>query len=258
MNILDIIVLVILGIFLIAGLVKGFLRTLLSLFGNIASLIVAIIFAQPVAKILDSWWHLTENFGTSIAEALSSSGILPTVTEGMTRDDVISGINASPILKSLITPFVPTEFSADTLAASIGNSLGALATIVVTAILLFVAIRLAVFLLSKLFDAITKSRAISGLDRLLGGLFGILKGAIVVFTILSILYALNSLPFISSWFDPLVQEASFTAEIYKWIQELFNWITTEVNLAGMISSWVGTNTGTPETAQLAVSLLVHR
>lgn len=257
MNILDIIVLVILALFLLIGLWKGFLRTLLSLFGNVASLVVAVLVAKPVAKFLDGFIHLTELFSSKISGMIQ--GFIPTELDitVATRGQVIDSLDCSELLRSLIAPFIPQGpyTTASALSSTVGESLGALATIVLTVIVLFILIKIAVALLGKLFDAITKSGAISGLDRLLGAVCGLIKGCIIVFAGLSILYTLNSLPFISSWFDGLVNESTIAMQIYKYIQDFFAWVVQRIDLTGVISSWLGTNTGGGAGAEGARALL---
>lgn len=241
MSILDIIVLVILGLFVLIGLWRGFLRTLLSLFGNLASLTVAILLAQPVSKFVNNIINISDMLASRIVGVITN--ILPVIEEGqeLTRDEIINGLTGSKLLNSLITPFIKegTYTSTSSLANSIGESLGALAMIALTAIVLFFLIKLVIFILAKIFDAITKAHAINGLDRVLGGICGLIKGCILVFSALSVLYALSSLPFISSWFDGLINESNISLQIYNHIQDFFSWLVQKIDIPALISGWLG-------------------
>jgi|GEM_PF-4916174 len=50
MAVIDIVVIAVLALFGIIGMIKGFLNTLISFFGNLASIGVAILCAKPVAN----------------------------------------------------------------------------------------------------------------------------------------------------------------------------------------------------------------
>lgn len=239
MSVIDIVVLVVLALSLIIGLWRGFLRTLLNLFSNLASIVVAILLARPVANIIKDWFGLLNALSNSISGAIEP--ILPVEGYPQTGEVIRENLSGSNILNALIRPFISdiSYESADVLANEIGSKLGMIALMVIVAIVLFILIKIAVRLLAKLFDAITKKSAISGLDRLLGGVVGLIKGALFVFIVLSMLYALNSLPFINSWFDGLVNESTITYKIYNWIQDLFTFIISKVDISGMISNMMG-------------------
>lgn len=240
MSVLDIVVVSILGLCTLIGLWKGFLRTLLSLFSNFVSLVIAVILAKPTSKLLESWFGLSSKLGSQIGNAISSS--LPQeVNAEWTKDQIYENIHGSGLFKALIKPFISDGGYESTAALqlSLGEKLGALALIVISAIILFFLIKFGIFLLGKLFDAITKGHAISGLDRVLGAVMGLIKGAFIVFVGLSVIYTLSSLPFISSWFDPMIAKSPVSSTLYKYIQELYTFIVNKVDIAGTISGWIG-------------------
>lgn len=239
MSVLDIVVISILGLCTLIGLWKGFLRTLLSLFSNFVSLVIAIILAKPTSKLLESWFGLTSKLGSYIGNAISSS--LPQeVNSTWTKEKIYENIHGSGLFKALIKPFISEGYAdVSALQLSLGEKLGVLALIAISAIVLFFLIKIAIALLGKLFDAITKGGAISGLDRVLGAIIGLIKGAFIVFVGLSVIYALSSLPFISSWFDPMIAKSPVSSTLYKYIQELYTFIVNKVDIAGTISGWLG-------------------
>ena len=158
-----------------------------------------------------------------------------------TGETVKKSIEGDGISKTIVKSFIVNENtyeSASSLANEIGSKLAFIILMIIVAIVLFILIKIAIKILAKIFDAITKKSAISGLDRVLGGLVGLIKGCLFVFVVLSILYAMDSLPFINSWFDPLVNKSGLTLQIYNMIQDLFAFIVSKGDFPAMISSVV--------------------
>lgn len=149
---LDIVLLVLIVVCAFVGLFKGFFDSILSLFGNVVSLIIAYFLAKYVASFLNA----TFGVNTYIAKLLEKWG----VNEG-----------------GLI------GFSRDRLANII--------TLVLSIIIVWILLRLVIMLLSRIFSSVTdNSSTISGMNRLFGFLFGAIKGfvfVIVGFGLLSII-----------------------------------------------------------------------
>lgn len=233
MSVLDIIVIAVLAIFAIIGFVKGFLNTLLSLFGNLASLAIAIVIVKPCAKFLDGIFHIVDWLGGLIINGVQNANILPDLSAStMTPDGVISYLKQTNTLLGKFTSlFVDTSVAeygagATDLVSTLTQSMGNFAAMVFTVIVMFILIRIAVLILSKIFDAITKKSALSGLDRLLGGVFGFCKGALMVTVILSIMYTISPIfPQIDGW----IQDSSFTNWLYSYVNELVNWLVNTVD-----------------------------
>lgn len=233
MSVLDIIVIAVLAIFAIIGFVKGFLNTLLSLFGNLASLAIAIVIVKPCAKFLDGIFHIVDWLGGLIIKGVQNANILPDLSAStLAPDEVISHLKSTNTLLGKFTSlFVDTSVAeygagATDLVSTLTNSMGNFAAMVFTVIIMFILIRIAVLILSKIFDAITKKSALSGLDRLLGGVFGLCKGALIVTVILSIMYTISPIfPQIDEW----IQNSSFTNWLYSYVNELVNWLVNTVD-----------------------------
>ena len=231
-GIIDIIVIVVLGIFAIIGFVKGFLNSLLSLFGNLASLAVAILIVDPCKKFLDGIFHIVNWLGGLIANGLTSAGILPIsmADTSMTGQQVVDYLNGQGgIIEKLTALFVNKEATfttAEEITTHLTTNMGNFAATVFTVIVMFILIRIGVFILSKIFDAITKKRALSGLDRLLGGVMGLLKGGLLVFGVLSVFYALTPIiPAINDW----LVSAPFTNWVYGYVSEIINWAINSID-----------------------------
>lgn len=239
MSILDIIVIAVLVLSLLIGLWRGFLRTLLNLFSNLACIVISILLAKPVTNLVKNWFNMIGSLTTKLANSIQ--GMFPAEGWPATGETVKNSIEGDGISKTIVKSFIVNENtyeSASSLANEIGSKLAFIILMIIVAIVLFILIKIAIKILAKIFDAITKKSAISGLDRVLGGLVGLIKGCLFVFVVLSILYAMDSLPFINSWFDPLVNKSGLTLQIYNMIQDLFAFIVSKFDFPAMISSVV--------------------
>lgn len=249
-GVLDIIVIAILALFAVIGFIKGFLNTILSLFGNLASLAVAIVIVKPCARFFDSIFHLVDKLGGAILNGLGD--VVPTIEAGstMTGQEVIThmtGENGKGLIGRLASLFVDSSATYGTaadgqtladgvlsLTDTLSKGMGQFVTTVITVVVMFILIRIGVLILSKIFDAITKKRALSGLDRLLGLVSGIVKGAVIITAALSVMYALSPLiPAIDQW----ISQAKFTSWLYGYVNQLINWAINNLDWKsfGMIS-----------------------
>ncbi len=237
MSVLDIIVVAILVIFAVFGLIKGFLNTLLSLFGNLASLAVAIVIVKPCTKFLDNIFHIISWLGNLIIKGVQNANVLPDLTSStMTSEEVISHLNGTNNLIGKLTSFfvdkdVVYGFEATDLTATLTLNMGKFAGMVFTVIVMFILLRIAVLILTKVFNAITKKNALGGIDRILGLVFGVVKGALYVAGILSIVYALS--PLLPN-LDGLIQSSNFTNFLYGYVNKFVNWLITTVDWKSLV------------------------
>ena len=235
---IDIIVIAVILVFTIVGMVKGFLNTLLSLFSAAASLGVAIWCAKPVSRFLDSIFHLVSGIGGSIASGLSAE-ITPFASDTSLTE--LSGSGLKTYLESdgltfkerIFNLFIEDSatFTSDTQVVEyIGQRLAAIITLIIAAVVVFILLRIAVLLLSKLFNALTKNRAIGGLDRALGMIFGFLKGALLVTVVLAVFYLIAN-ETVYGW----VNNSVVTKWVYQRVVELVDWIVNKFDLPAFIT-----------------------
>ena len=251
MAVIDIIVIAVLLVFTIVGMVKGFLNTLLSLFSTFASVAVAVLCAKPVAKFLNGIFNLVGTIGGKLAGSMG--GITPFVSasEGGEAISTLTGEQLKEYLANnadgltfqdrIYRLFIEdsktfTATAEDYAAADgevvkyISERIAGVITVVIAAVIIFIALKIAVLLLSKLFDAITKARAIGGLDRTLGMLFGFAKGALLVTLTLGVFYLIANST-IQGWID----NSTVTKFIYKYVTELVEWVVHKYDLPAFIT-----------------------
>ena len=196
---LDIVLIAIIVVFAIIGIAKGFVDSVLSIFSSLISLVIAYFLAKYVAALLNSWFKLNELFG----KMLGSWGVTEEGLAGFSREKIAS-----------------------------------LITFLASMLLVWILIKVAIWLLSKLFDSVTaNSSAISGLNRALGFLFGAVKGALVVAVALGVVSLCSSFGLAKpeNW---IKEHTTITAGIYKYLDP---WVTD--NVAGMVTDWADKITG---------------
>lgn len=251
MAVIDIIILCVLAIFAIVGMIKGFLNTIISLFGNIASLAVAILCAKPVSQFLDKIFNIVGGIGGSIANSLSSSitpfqsadGAITTLTGADLKNYLANdGLTFQERLFSLFIEDSKT-FTVDTASANpyaaadatvvqyIGHTIAGIIALVIAVVVMFILLRIGILLLSKLFDALTKNKAIGGLDRSVGFLFGLIKGALLVSVVLGVFYLVANTT-VNGW----IENSTITKWVYQYVCSFVDWAVTNFNLPDFITN----------------------
>ena len=250
MAVIDIVVISILVLFGVIGMIKGFLGTLLSLFGNLASIGVAILCAKPVAKFFDSIFHIVTNIGDKIATGLTHitpfASNIPAVSDGtaLTGAELKEYMPSGSLYERALKLFVEDgkEFTLGTgedavaLADSevvhyIGERVAGVLAIVIATIVMFILLRIGILLLAKLFNALSKNRAISGLDKVLGLTFGLLKGALIISLALGIFYLIAN-ETVNGW----IENSVVTKWVYNYICQFIEWAVSKFNLPEVITN----------------------
>ena len=146
---IDIVFIAIIVICAIIGLAKGLFESILSIFSSVLSIVVAILVSKPVAAFINK-----------IVDANTFFANLLIKWKWITPNEN----NQVEIFNKLYS------------VEEIGN----ICTIIISVIAVWLLIKLAILLLSKLFDSATASNsAVSGLNRVLGLIFGAAKGLLI-------------------------------------------------------------------------------
>ena len=185
MHWIDITLIVILVIFALVGLKRGLISAILSLFSTFASGFIAWWVAKPFAGFIENVFHVTKYLVEFSSKTLVgwSASFGEAVSEATTGGAVISSSGLSTwqqvILKILVGENTVVQ-AGETPANVFANVVAPIILIVLAGIVAFILIKLAVFLLSKLFDALKKNHAINGMDKVLGLILGLAKGALLI------------------------------------------------------------------------------
>lgn len=229
MNWIDIIIIAIMLVFIAIGFWKGFIFSILSIFSAFINFVISILLTRPVTNLFNSWFGLegalTKGFEgklTSMHDGFNLNMV------GMTDSQISTHISTTleesnfplkNMFEKLLT--VNSEKIADqtsiTLNDILSNSLGSFFSLIISFVIIFIIIYLILFLISKISK---KAKEIDGIritDRILGVVFGIVKGALVVIGLFAIL----------SFF----KEDGALEPVFKYISnsEMSSWIYSNIN-----------------------------
>lgn len=200
MNIVDIVALVILAFSLFSGMYKGFITSTLALLGfcgawiaSLASyqyLVAAVTANEGLMKVFSGLTSAVDLFKTTtlanlqvaaattadIDQAVGEIGI-PVINE-LFRKNVVGKVFANSGLSTM------SEYLSQTLLETVLN--------VASFVLMFIVIYAAILLIVNMLNNVFRFPALRHLDWLLGGLFGLVRGAVIVMLIFAVIPTVSS------------------------------------------------------------------
>lgn len=200
MNIVDIVALVILAFSLFSGMYKGFITSTLALLGFcgawIASLatyqylVAAVTANEGLMKVLSGLTSAVDLFKTNALANLQ-------VAAASTADiEQAAGEIGIPVINELFKKNVVGQVFANSGLSTMGEYLSEtlLDTVlnVMAFVLMFIVIYAAILLVVNMLNNVFRFPALRHLDWLLGGLFGLVRGAVIVMLIFAIVPTVSS------------------------------------------------------------------
>ena len=123
-----------------------------------------------------------------------------------------------------------------------------------TVIILFLIIKLALFILAKIFESVVKNNpTLSGINRVLGMLFGIIKGGAYVAIALAACSLFAQVPVIGSTITDKIGETKITSAVYKYVDDFVETQLTKEKIDGIIDKIVTENIPPETTPDAEVS-----
>lgn len=226
---LDIAIIALVVIMALVGMGRGFLKSLLQLFGTLVTLALSIWLAKPFNGLLQNWFGLNSALAGALNDpiagvcAAGDGGSIPNFFLNKFAEILMGSGYWQGYAEGSLDPAFIADF-----AGKIGDILG----VVISVVILYILFRIAVAILGKIFDAISKNRAVSGLDRLLGLVLGFLKGCLVVSIVFVASYLLTPvIPSFGDFVNNLLAENSISNTIFGWLAEftdgtLLPWFNT--------------------------------
>lgn len=199
MNWIDAIILVILVVFVAIGIWKGLVFSLLSMFSSFINFVLAIFLTKPLTILIGKHFKLESALTNAFAKNISSRGAgFDTNLVGMTNEEISSHISntlseskfpAKGLFKNMmnVTSEKISGKTSLTMTDILSKSLGSFFTIIICFVIAFLLILLTLWIVSLISK---KARQVDGIrvtDRILGAVFGLIKGALFVCFIFAIL-----------------------------------------------------------------------
>ena len=221
--IVDLIVLLLLVLFGIIGYYKGFLREVISFLGLVGSLIISFYAYQYFASFLNEFFGWGTQIANYVMEQITTISPSFAVDLGATVEElqtIISNSNVGLVYQEVLKQIVAhADLSAGavTVSAAVGVVVSGFAMMVISFILLFLMLRIVVFVLDKLFSRISRKSAVGVVNKWLGLGVGFLKGAAAVSIILVVTYLLCMIPSVGDIVTPYINDSFLTKYAYDFL-----------------------------------------
>lgn len=243
---LDIAVILVLLVFAIIGYKKGFLKSVLALFSTFVVLIASIYFANHFAKLINSIYDFTSLIAKKLAPSIEKIDSIYALTlpAGMSGSafysTYIAGSSTNSVLKKFfeyaLKGFSAEEIEGLKVSEVLAGSVASIIMTIIAGILLFIIIKIIISLLSRLFENIANSKIFGGLNKLLGLLFGALKGGLLVVFFVFITICLSFIPKVNKKIYPLIQNDTYAI---KTIYNLSDKVVEKVVIkSDLLSKWI--------------------
>lgn len=249
MNWIDIGIIVILIVFIAIGFWKGLIFSLLSVFSTFVNFCISIFLARPITNLLNNWFGMESSMCKGFMSKFSSATpLFDTNMVGMTKSEISSHISKTlsegkvPFKKllSAMIKISPEQIEAKescTLNEILSKSFSAFFSLIIGFIISFAIIYLILWIISLLTN---KAREIDGIritDRILGVLFGLIKGFLFVAFLFSILSFFNEDGSLKSVFDYINQ-----SQLGSWIYNVVKTLVDKYLNFGAVVKQVQTHT----------------
>lgn len=241
---IDVIIVAVLVIMGLIGFKKGFLKSVISLFSWSVCLIVAILLAKYVAGWINGIFDFSGLIGNKIADSLSSSNeyFNLAISSFGGKENIIAQIPESTgglmkqAIKLVFSKGNVDLTSNESVSTVVGANLGQICMVIISGILIFIVLKIAIAILSKLFDNIARTKVLGGLNKTLGLVFGLLRAGLIIVVLNLVVIGLSLIPAVNKTITPLVQDNTYVEKvIYNFTDDFVEKNIIDGNL---IQSWL--------------------
>lgn len=224
MNWIDVGIIVILIVFIAIGFWKGLIFSLLSVFSTFVNFCISIFLARPITNLLNNWFGMENAICNGFMSKFSSATpLFDTNMVGMTKSEISKHVaqtlsDGNVPFKKILSAMIkisPEQIEAKetcTLNQILSKSFSAFFSLIIGFIISFAIIYLILWIISLITK---KAREVDGIritDRILGVLFGLIKGFLFITLLFSILSFFNEDGSLKSVFDYIGQ-----SQLGSWI-----------------------------------------
>ena len=179
---MDLIIIAILVLSIIMGYKKGLINVIFNIFAFFIALIATIILYRPVANIIIN--------NTEIDDKIKSA-IINNITEEKQSEESSSNTGMQKYIEDAIKN--TADEAKSQVIETVANTVSIRAVEILTSIILFIVIRAVLIVLKVFTQAIANLPLIKQFNELGGVVYGIAKGLIIVYIILTIMYFVVSI-----------------------------------------------------------------
>ena len=186
--------LIIIGIFALSifiGYKQGLLKAIIKLFSFFIAIIVALVLYRPISNAIINNTSIDDNIKNVMVEKITPDNIQN--TEENITTNLLYGAETS------------VEEVANTFTVNLIN--------IVVILILFILVRIILIIVIKLTDIITKLPLLKQANKLGGSIFGVLRGVVLIYTILAVVYLIS--PLISNNVKEGIDKSLITSTLYN-------------------------------------------
>ena len=216
MNIIDIVILVILGLSVIHGFYRGFVSTLLSVACCLLSIFLAFTFGPKVSEMVSGNPNITSTLAT-YTDAVARVGdySLASTPAEQAGEDVIQKVLNSVSLPQSISALLENNLRSRSFFSSglttvnqyVSNTVVAAAINILSYIACFIAAYLVLSVIVSLIRHVFELPILKQLDWLAGGVFGLARGVLLLYVLFLILPVLSTIIPLDAFNDLLSQSS---------------------------------------------------
>ena len=223
MNVIDYVIIGIVGVSLLFGLYRGFITSVLGVVCVFAAMFAAYAIGPTVASaiignetIVQTLSHYTDaasRLGDLDMSRMSVLGLdAATIAQIVQRADLPAPFDT--LLANNMTQRVFEAIGSNTVSAYINQTIVSAIVSILSYIVVFIAAYVALSLLTGLIGYVFRFPSLKHLDALLGGAFGIVRGVFVVYVVFALApIVMTVLPF--DGFGELVQASQIGSAMYR-------------------------------------------
>jgi len=178
-------------IFVLVGVTKGFIKSVLSFFGSLVALIVAFIFCKQFAAFLNERFDLLSKLSKVVENWLDNNSkfAIEVSAEGLEGNLVAAGIPQFMISVIMQLDIVTqnTYAAGTTIATLVSPVIANYLMLFISFLGLFILFKIALLILKLFADSIKKIKVIDFIDKLLGFVVGAVEAAITIYLILTVI-----------------------------------------------------------------------
>jgi len=195
-GLMDIIIVVIIVILTIIGWKSGFLLKVIKLASSLFGLIASILLARPFSTVLDKW------FGEGIALKIEEF-LLERISNGdaqATEENIriaLADMALPEFIMDWIIDKVNTQETITAFVDTLTPLLKSLILLLIAFVVLFFGSMLVFMLLKVLAKMITSIPVIKQVDKVLGAIFGLFKAVVLIYVVLFLIGLLMPVPAIN-------------------------------------------------------------
>mgnify|MGYP000372261743 FL=1 len=194
--ILDLIVILIIALFTFIGYKQGLIKSAIKIASFFIAIIIALVLYKPVSTLIIN--------NTTIDDKIENTIIEKVTPEGMKPEDEAS--QATKIPQGFIV-------EANNSIKDIANTTTIKIIEVCTVLVLYIIARIALKFVAALGDLIAKIPILKQFNKLGGTIFGLIKGLLIVYVILAVVYLIS--PLLKEDTSNKIEKSMLTKNMYN-------------------------------------------